>query len=118
MNEAGCDYSHFLGQGSNLGKEPAIKHTKESFIEKVLCENGPGWRSSAIKIKLIEFGLKEDVCGICEQLPIWNDKKLVLQLDHIDGNHSNNRLENFEVVCPNCHTQTETFSGKKNALVM
>lgn len=113
VKKYGIDKSHFLGKSYNRNKEPINKHTKESFLEKVLCENGKGWRSSEIKRKIIDFGIKEDVCEICGQKPYWNNKKLSLQLDHIDGNHLNNKLSNLRVLCPNCHTQTDTFSIRK-----
>lgn len=62
---------------------------------------------------MINEGLKEDKCEICGQLPEWNGKPLVLQLDHINGDHYDNRIENLRIVCPNCHTQTDTFGTKK-----
>lgn len=43
---------------------------------------------------------------------VWNGKPLMLQLDHIDGNHQNHVISNLRFICPNCHSQTETFSGK------
>lgn len=57
-----------------------------------------------------------NVCSECGQLPTWNSKPLVLQLDHIDGDSDNNHLSNLRLLCPNCHTQTETFgnAGKGN----
>lgn len=54
-------------------------------------------------------------CSECGQLPIWNNKPLVLQLDHIDGNSTNNLKENVRILCGHCHSQTETF-GNKNSL--
>jgi hypothetical protein len=112
INEFKVDISHFKGQAWSRGKEGYNRHTKESFIEKVLCENGLKWRGSAIKKKLIEFEIKENVCEICEQSSEWNGIPLTLQLDHINGNHFDNRLENLRIVCPNCHTQTQTFGSK------
>jgi len=53
-----------------------------------------------------------DKCSNCEQEPIWHDNPLMMQLDHIDGNSDNNKPENLRLLCPNCHSQTETFSGK------
>lgn len=96
---------------------------KYNFIPiKSLCEKislkdklikGSNIQSSKLKRELIEAGLKENKCEICGQLPEWNGKQLVLQLDHINGNHYDNRLENLRIVCPNCHTQTETFGHKR-----
>lgn len=54
-----------------------------------------------------------DSCSICSCPPIWNDLPLVLQVDHVDGNNANNKASNLRLVCPNCHTQTETFTYKK-----
>ena len=42
---------------------------------------------------------------------MWNKKKIVLQLEHKNGNRTDNRLENLEFLCPNCHSQTQTFCG-------
>ena len=44
--------------------------------------------------------------------PLWNGIPLVLQLDHINGINNDNRIENLRFLCPNCHSQTTTFSGK------
>lgn len=70
--------------------------------------------SKAIKRKLFEAGLKKEECECCGIGPVWNGKKLTLQLDHIDGDRTHNAFENLRILCPNCHTQTATFSKGKN----
>ncbi len=55
-----------------------------------------------------------EYCFECGQGNEWNGKPLVLQLDHIDGNSDNNFPENLRLLCPNCHTQTDTYSSKGN----
>jgi hypothetical protein len=47
----------------------------------------------------------------CDGVLLWNNKKIVLQLEHINGVHTDNRLENLELLCPNCHSQTSTYAG-------
>lgn len=106
--------SHFLGQAWNRGKKSINKYTKKEFIEKILILNGSGWHSHTIKLKLFEFNIKERKCEKCRQTEIWFNTKLSLHLDHINGNHNDNRLENLKILCPNCHSQTSTYCGKRN----
>ncbi len=59
--------------------------------------------------------LKEERGDVCEDCGIgneWNGKPLTIQLDHIDGDSDNNELSNVRLICPNCHTQTETWGSK------
>ena len=77
-----------------------------------MVENS-NYHSSQLKKRLIQEGIKKDICEICGCSNIWNNIPLTLQLDHINGNHYDNRLENLRIVCPNCHSQTETFSNKR-----
>lgn len=65
-----------------------------------------------LKKRLLEEGLVKDECSECGQLPKWNNKPLVLQLDHINGDNTDNRIENLRILCPHCHSQTDTWGGK------
>jgi len=47
-------------------------------------------------------------CGITQ----WNGKEIVLELEHIDGNSTNNKEENLSLLCPNCHSQTQTYKNR------
>jgi len=66
-----------------------------------------------LKKKLLNENLIEEKCALCGLLPVWNGRPLCLQLDHIDGDATNNHISNLRLLCPSCHSQTETF-GTKN----
>lgn len=65
-----------------------------------------------VRFYAINFALLPYSCSICAQPPSHNNKKLTLQLDHIDGNKLNNVLDNLRFLCPNCHSQTETYCSR------
>lgn len=84
---------------------------KERFQQ---IQNGNVLPEYHMKRYIIETrGDKCESCGIGSE---WNNKPLTLQMDHIDGNSDNNALDNLQILCPNCHTQTHTWCGrnKKN----
>lgn len=82
--------------------------------DEVFIENSTYSNRASLKQRLYAMGIKEE-CTECGQGPVWNGKPLSLQLDHINGVHNDNRLENLRIICPNCHTQTETYSGRKSS---
>lgn len=87
---------------------------KVEYITKPLIEQGLVSQSSTLKKYISNTkGYKCEVCNISE----WNNKEISLHLDHIDGNSDNNLPNNIRLLCPNCHSQTDTFSGrnKKNS---
>jgi len=67
-----------------------------------------------LRKRLIEENLIDYVCNKCGIGDEWQGDLLSLQLEHINGINTDNRLENLTFLCPNCHSQTATFSGKKN----
>lgn len=94
----------------NRGGKGTIK-SKRSLFD--IFSNKVKIRSSELRERLIKEGLKERKCEECE-IENWNGKKIVFELDHIDGNNENNAFENLKILCPNCHSQTPTFRGRKD----
>jgi hypothetical protein len=67
-------------------------------------------RSSRLKSGMLEVGVKEQ-CALCE-LKTWFGDPMPLEVDHIDGDWRNNRIENLRLICPNCHSATNTYRGR------
>lgn len=86
-------------------------HLVERTEENVFCKNSTATQATLRRwfIKGNYVPYQCDCCGITE----WQEKPLVLQLDHINGDNHDNRLENLHWLCPNCHSQTDTFCGKQ-----
>lgn len=95
-----CDTSHFTGSVWNKGN-----YDLERFKKKKVFR-GP---------ELLKFLIKGagrpyqcECCGNSE----WNGLPIPLQVHHIDGNHYNNEINNLQILCPNCHAQTDSYCGK------
>jgi Zn finger protein HypA/HybF involved in hydrogenase expression len=67
---------------------------------------------------IIKSGIKENRCELCGQEPTHNGKPLTLQCHHLDGNNTNNKLENLQILCPNCHTQTDTYAKSRKGKII
>lgn len=106
IQKLNIDTSHFTGQAWNRGKIIGPKRP----IEEYLKENSVV-QSFRLKNRLLLEGLKEHKCECCG-ITEWNGKLAPLELDHINGNHHDNQLENLRILCPNCHAQTDTYRGK------
>ena len=75
--------------------------------------NGKKYKPANLRQRLIVNGLKENKCEICG-ITEWQNKPITIQLHHIDGNRDNNTLENLQMLCPNCHSQTHNFCRRKD----
>lgn len=103
------DTSHFTGQRWNKGKH----NTEEvSLIPlELILQNNTNYSSHSLKLRLFESGLKEKKCEICG-IETWHGNPITLEMHHINGDHYDNRLENLQILCPNCHSQTNNFRGR------
>lgn len=80
-------------------------------IEHLLVRGRKGTSRGNLKRRLVREGLKEDRCEGCG-ISEWQGKPLGLQLHHVNGDGSDNRLQNLQLLCGNCHSQTDNWSGR------
>lgn len=93
--------------GKGMKKKERTKFTVDGL------NNGkfPNAQSYKLKNWLIRHGLKENKCECCG-IDEWNGKPIKCSLHHKDGNKHNNKIDNLIILCPNCHSQTDTFAAK------
>ena len=103
------DTSHFTGQAWNKGKTLDPRQP----IEKYLNNEIP-IQSYKLKNRLMKEGLFEQRCSNCYHTN-WLDQLIPLELDHINGNNKDNRLENLRLLCPNCHALTPTYRSRNRS---
>lgn len=84
---------------------------KKYDASEVYCENSKFKNTNSLRKRLFKDGLKEEKCECCGNIE-WNGLPIPLQVHHINGNNRDNRLENLQILCPNCHAQTDTYCGK------
>ncbi|HKC65256.1 MAG TPA: HNH endonuclease signature motif containing protein [Pyrinomonadaceae bacterium] len=109
--ELGLDNSHMTGQGWNIGWPSHPSIAREIPLSDILIENSTYTTMWRLKLRLVREALLEYKCYLCG-LTEWKGKPITLQLDHINGVHLDHRIENLRLLCPNCHSQTETFAGR------
>ena len=117
IEEFDIDISHFTGQlWSKSPNQQDNKISREQYsLEEIFISNSPVtqkvMRGYVERHKLIEYRCEK--CG-CDGH--WQDGIISLEIDHIDGDNTNNQLSNLRYLCPNCHALTDTYRGKNKAL--
>lgn len=114
VNKYEIDVSHFTRQAHNKGKQ-ALNRKSPCEILIILPEGS--YRPKVIQLRraMIESGVEYRCeCGLTDE---WHGSKIVLEVDHINGDWLDNRLENLRFLCPNCHSQKETNRSWKNGHV-
>jgi hypothetical protein len=106
---AGLDTAHFTGQGWSRGKmcpRPPLRSLAEIMTED------SDYQSHSLKLRLFAANLKPRHCEECGWATMSEEGYLPLELDHINGNSRDNRLENLRVLCPNCHSLKPTHRAR------
>ena len=104
IKELNCSIDHFNQKNKQ-------SYQARYTLDEILIENSSYANISSLKRRLINENRLEYKCAICG-LTEWLNKPISLQLDHINGINNDHRITNLRFLCPNCHSQTDTFAGK------
>jgi hypothetical protein len=112
IKNLGIDTSHFHGKKWNHGKKwSKLKDVSFMLVENSTYSSGLPRSSYKVKTQLLKHGLKKYECESCH-LSEWMGVKIPLELHHINGNKFDNRIENLQILCPNCHALTPNYRSK------
>ena len=102
----------FRPNKSGKGTKKPILDDRKIKLSEILEGLHPSYQTYKLKNRLISEGIKNNKCEVCACESLWNNKPLLMELDHIDGDRTNHKLDNLRMICPNCHSQTETYRSK------
>ncbi len=88
----------------------ALREDKPLPLEALTAE-GRATSRAHLRWRLLKDGILDPICAGCGIMD-WQGKPLSLHLHHINGVRNDNRLENLQLLCPNCHSQTDSYSGR------
>ena len=108
LKKMGIEYS-----GNQSGKGMAKKSSNYMLLIDYLAQS-KDIQTNKIRHKLLIEGYKEHKCECCG-LTEWLGQPIPLEVHHKDGNAHNNVIENYQLLCPNCHAQTDSYRGKNSA---
>ncbi|MFF4724448.1 HNH endonuclease signature motif containing protein [Streptomyces mirabilis] len=103
----GIDTSHFR-QRSRTGRDRPSRASPEALLVEQIPTTARRMPSNRLKKAMGSLGVPMR-CALCGTDPVWLGEPLPLEVDHIDGNWRNNRIENLRLLCPNCHSTTDTY---------
>lgn len=111
ISRLNLDISHFTGKIWNVGNNyRSIK--KAIDLKDILIEHSPYTNINFLRFRLLNEKVKEYKCECCGNTH-WLGKPICLELHHINGVKDDLRIENLQILCPNCHSLTENYRGRK-----
>ena len=111
IKRLGLDTSHFTGKAHGSANLNARLTPEQILVNNPLQSQRR--KPEHLRRALLEIGRNHE-CERCKCSNIWQDLPLSLHVDHINGNFRDNRPENLRFLCPNCHSQTLNFAGRKH----
>jgi len=112
IKQFGLDTSHFHGQLWSKGKTwSKNKDLSSRLVQNSCYSSGLPYSSYKLKNQLLKLKIMEPVCVKCN-LTKWLDSDIPLELHHINGDRFDNRIENIQLLCPNCHSFTDNYRAK------
>lgn len=108
--EHNVDVSHYVPWNAK-GRKRSVIMNRKLTSDQIFKRNSPV-AQAVLKNRIMRDSLLPYVCKKCNNSGEWMGEKITLQLEHINGDHSDNRLTNLCFMCPNCHSQTLTFCGR------
>lgn len=114
IKQLGLDTSHFHGSAWRRGKPSFYNHTQS--LESILVQHSTYVNTMKLKKKLLQAGIFQHRCMAC-QLDAWLSQPIPLELHHVNGDRMDHRLENLQLLCPNCHALTPTYRARNKGRV-
>lgn len=100
---------HFTGQGWLRGIKRPFKNEKP--LKQILIRHS-SFQSHKLKLRLFKEGKKKQLCEECGWAKSADNGRIPLELDHINGDRTDNRITNLRILCPNCHSLKPTHRGR------
>ncbi len=110
----GLSTAHFTGRGWRKGRRGPWKPPRP--LSEILVAGSDYGCTAKLRERLIEEGLKERRCEMCG-LTQWAERPAPLQLDHINGDRTDHRIDNLRILCANCHAQTDTWCSRNRGRI-